>query len=101
VIVVGKQQSAEVRSGAFGVSEPDDDELLTVETLRLTPSAPFLGLVGCICPLRDDALGADLARGLTEVLAPSDDVLAVSDRGWCGQEEPLELCLAVGERTLR
>ena len=90
-------QRAEPGARALGLREPDDGEVSRAVEAHLDPVPGAGAAVGRVGLLSDDALEAELARRLEQLLAPGLDVVGESHRPGAGQQ-PLEESLAVRER---
>jgi hypothetical protein len=89
VVVVGEQQGAEVRPGAFGLRVPDDGELLSLVAFALVPKATITRAHMLRSCAWSNALGLGAARRTQEALAVGDVVVAVLN----GSRRRFEQCL--------
>jgi hypothetical protein len=72
IVVIGQQESADVRPGPFGLAVADNDEFLLLIALGVAPKLPIAGRKARIRALRDDALPLCAASGLQKSWAVVD-----------------------------
>ena len=68
IIIVGEQESAEIRPGALWLAVADNYELFSFVALGFAPKTAIARHVARVHALRDDAFGLGSASGLQEAL---------------------------------
>src|SRR6516162_3818738 len=97
IIIVGEQESAEIRPGALWLAVADNYELFSFVALGLAPKTAITRHIARVHALRDDAFGLGSASGLQEAAAVADMMVAVLNRRRRASKQCLEALFPLDE----